>query len=89
MSYDPDLPVFLREAAIFHDREDPPRNNDGQTMREAADEIDRLTRIVWQFQRTTAIPAPCRICGYNGPNFWQPNAHWCARLTDPFTASQP
>lgn len=42
-------------------------------------EIERLRRIVWGMQMHVAVPAPCRICGYKGRGFWQPETHECAR----------
>lgn len=40
-----ELVEALRIAATFHDLDEPKRNSDGDTMREAADELTRLRAI--------------------------------------------
>jgi len=47
---------------------------------DAADEIERLQAIavkhgLWK-------EAPCCLCGYNGPNYFQPSVHKCAAIED-------
>jgi hypothetical protein len=54
-----------------------------QILRDRRDllaEVDRLRGLVWRMQTHVAAPAPCRICGYNGEGFWQPETHACAKL---------
>jgi hypothetical protein len=47
---------------------------------EAANVIERLQAIavkhgLWK-------EAPCCLCGYNGPNYFQPSVHKCAAIED-------
>lgn len=51
---------------------------DGRLMHEAADEIERLRKLAM----TTYLfeEAPCFLCGYNGPGYYQPEQHPCAAL---------
>ena len=55
-------------------------NNSGdQLVKDAADEIERLRKIlidedVWK-------NPPCCICGYNGKGYFQPATHPCSMYT--------
>jgi hypothetical protein len=47
-------------------------------LNEAADEIERLRKIIVEHELWKE--APCCLCGYNGPNYFQPSIHKCAAL---------
>lgn len=50
---------------------------DAKLCRDAADEIERLRKAIllselWHH-------APCVLCGYNGPGYFQSRDHWCVQ----------
>lgn len=47
---------------------------------EAADAIGRLRTVA--VKRGLWKEAPCCVCGYNGPNYFQPSVHKCAALKE-------
>lgn len=42
-----------------------------------ADRIIELENLL--FAKGQMISAPCFCCGYNGPNYYQPQVHPCAK----------
>jgi hypothetical protein len=47
---------------------------------DAADEIERLRTVA--VKRGLWKEAPCCVCGYNGPNYFQPSVHKCAAIEE-------
>jgi len=45
---------------------------------EAADEIERLRAVA--IKNGAMDEAPCQVCGYDGPGFFQPESHHCAAI---------
>ena len=41
-------------------------------------EVRRLRELVVFYGGLES--APCKVCGYNGPGYWQPSQHECARI---------
>ncbi len=46
----------------------------------AIDEIERLRTVA--VKRGLWKEAPCCVCGYNGPNYFQPSVHKCAAIEE-------
>ena len=51
---------------------------DAEELANAANEIERLRKIIAEHELWKE--APCCLCGYNGPNYFQPSIHKCAAL---------
>jgi|688.fasta_scaffold412798_5 hypothetical protein len=47
---------------------------------EAADAIERVRTVA--VKRRLWKEAPCCVCGYNGPNYFQPSVHKCAAIEE-------
>jgi hypothetical protein len=45
-----------------------------------AKEIERLRTVA--VKRGLWKEAPCCVCGYNGPNYFQPSVHKCAAIEE-------
>ena len=46
----------------------------------AVEEIERLRTVA--VKRGLWKEAPCCVCGYNGPNYFQPSVHKCAAIEE-------
>ena len=51
-------------------------SKDAEAITEAADRIEALEDELFKIGRMD--DSPCFVCGYNGPNYYQPLAHPCA-----------
>ncbi len=49
----------------------------------------RFLAVVTQMDLKRFESAPCYICGYNGPNYYQPEVHRCAQFYHEQTDEMP
>jgi hypothetical protein len=54
--------------------------NTSNAFSDARKQIERLRTVA--VKRGLWKEAPCCVCGYNGPNYFQPSVHKCAAIEE-------
>lgn len=70
----------LQKAKIEIDRLDEDNRRLRFERDEARKEAERLRTVA--VKRGLWKEAPCCLCGYNGPNYFQPSVHKCAEIEE-------